>query len=77
MTIADLYPLSQETLQALDAHYRPAMQQALADAGLEGRHWGVLLFTQGVEPQPLSAARRRKSHGRTAGCCWNPSPPPP
>jgi hypothetical protein len=57
MTIADLYPLSQETLQALDAHYRPAMQQALADAGLEGRHWGVLLFTQGVEPQPLSAAR--------------------
>jgi hypothetical protein len=49
--------LSQEALQALDLHYRPAMQQALADAGLEGRHWGVLLFTQGVEPQPLSAAR--------------------
>ncbi len=57
MTIADLYPLSQDTLQALDPHYRPAMQQALADAGLEGRHWGILLFTQGVEPQPLSVAR--------------------
>jgi hypothetical protein len=57
MTITDLYPLSQEALQALDPHYRPAMQQALDDAGLEGRYWGVLLFTQGVEPQPLSAAR--------------------
>ena len=57
MTIADLYPLSQDTLQALDLHYRPAMQQALADAGLEGRHWGILLFTQGVEPQPLTTAR--------------------
>jgi hypothetical protein len=57
MTITDLYPLSQETLQALDLHYRPAMQQALADAGLEGRLWGVLLYAQGVEPQPLNAAR--------------------
>jgi DNA-binding MarR family transcriptional regulator len=57
MTITDLYPLSQEALQALDLHYRPAMQQALADAGLEGRIWGVLLFAQGVEPQPLSAAQ--------------------
>jgi DNA-binding MarR family transcriptional regulator len=57
MTITDLYPLSQQALQALDPHYRPAMQQALAEAGLEGRHWGVLLFTQGVEPQPLNATR--------------------
>ncbi|HET9223702.1 MAG TPA: hypothetical protein VFO07_14415 [Roseiflexaceae bacterium] len=57
MTIADLYQLSQDTLQALDSHYRPAMQQALADAGLEGRHWGILLFTQGVEPQSLSTVR--------------------
>jgi DNA-binding MarR family transcriptional regulator len=57
MAITDLYQLSQDALQALDPHYRPAMQQALADAGLEGRHWGILLFTQGVEPQPLSTAR--------------------
>jgi DNA-binding MarR family transcriptional regulator len=53
MTVTDLYTLSQETLQALDLHYRPAMQQALADAGLEGRLWGMLLYAQGVEPQPL------------------------
>lgn len=57
MTIADLYPLTQDTLQALDLHYRPAMQQALAEAGLEGRDWGLLLLAQGVEPQPLSIAR--------------------
>jgi DNA-binding MarR family transcriptional regulator len=57
VTITDLYPLSQEALQALDPHYRPAMQQALADAGLEGRNWPVLLFAQGVERQTLSAAR--------------------
>jgi hypothetical protein len=57
MSIADLYPLSQEALQALDRHYRPAMQRALTEAGLEGRLWVVLLFAHGVEPQPLNAAR--------------------
>jgi hypothetical protein len=52
MSSTDLYTLSQETLQALDPLYRPAMQQALADAGLEGRLWPMLLYALGVEPQP-------------------------
>lgn len=57
MTITDLYPLSQEALRALDLHYRPAMQRAFESAGLEGRIWGPLLFTQGAEPHALSIAR--------------------
>jgi DNA-binding MarR family transcriptional regulator len=57
MTVTDIYPLAQQTIQALDGHYRSAMNQAMAGAGLEGRFWPTLLYAQGVEPQPLTAMR--------------------
>jgi DNA-binding MarR family transcriptional regulator len=52
----DLYPLAQEAMRAMALHYDPAMQQVIADAGLEGPGWRYLFLALGAEPRPLTVA---------------------
>jgi DNA-binding MarR family transcriptional regulator len=60
MTMADLFPLVTEALQAFALHYQPSMQRAIGEAGLESQDWGTLFMAQGSEPQPLTAALLRQ-----------------
>ena len=55
-TTLDLFPLLGEAVQAIDPHYRPAMQQALEEAQLIGRDWALAFIVQGGEPRAMAPA---------------------
>jgi hypothetical protein len=60
MTGESVWPIAVEALQALGAHYGPAMDQAASEAGLTGGEWGGwLLAALTFEPEPVSTARLR------------------
>lgn len=51
----DLYPLAEETMQALSPLYAPALQQARTEAGFQGHEWGVLILGAHAGPNELNA----------------------
>ncbi len=54
----DFWPLIWKTLDALTAHYGPAIDQAAADLGIPFGEWyGWLMAARIFEPEPISAAR--------------------
>ncbi len=59
MTVSlDLWPLIWETLQALTAHYGPAIDHEAEQAGIPYGEWyGWLMAAKIFEPDPVSAAR--------------------
>jgi hypothetical protein len=55
---ATLWPLLWETLQALTAHYGPAIDHAAEQVGIPYGEWyGWLMAARIFEPEPISAAR--------------------
>lgn len=50
-----LWPLIQNTVQAIAPHYQQATRAALAEAGFEGSDWLVTFMAYGLHPQPLTA----------------------
>ncbi len=56
--LTDLWPLAWETLQALTAHYGPAIDRAAEQVGIPYGEWyGWLMAARIFEPDPVSAAR--------------------
>ncbi|MGC8781059.1 MAG: hypothetical protein ACP5UQ_09360, partial [Anaerolineae bacterium] len=54
----DLWPLLWNTLQALTAHYGPAIDRAAEQVGIPYGEWyGWLMAARIFEPDPVSAAR--------------------
>lgn len=50
-------PLITESAQALVPYYRPGMQKAIADAGLEPPEWNLLFVVRSYEPEAVDARR--------------------
>lgn len=60
MTQKDLWTPISETFGAIATHVGPALQQAIADAGLnEVKGWQHLLLATSIAPQPISVERVR------------------
>jgi hypothetical protein len=58
MKITDLWPLAWEALQALRAHYGPAIDRSAEEFGIPFGEWyGWLMAAHIFEPSPISAAR--------------------
>ena len=56
--VSNLWPLLWETLQALTAHYGPAIDHAAEQVGIPYGEWyGWLMAAKIFEPDPVSAAR--------------------
>ena len=83
--LSEYWPLVWETLEALTAHYGPAIDHAAEQLGIPyGQWYGWLMAAKIFEPDPVSAARLRcacRVHksgppggavgaGRTAWDCW-------
>jgi len=57
----DLWPLAWEALQALTAHYGPAIDHAAEGVGIPFHEWyGWLMAARIFEPDPVSAARLQR-----------------
>jgi hypothetical protein len=58
MNNLDLWPLVWDALDALTAHYGPAIDDAAAELGIPRGEWyGWLMAARIFEPEPISAAR--------------------
>ncbi len=67
MTTRDPWPLAWETLQALAAHYGPAIDHAAEGLGIPlGEWYGWLMAARIFEPYPVSAARLQVRAAYTA-----------
>ena len=61
-----LWPLVDETSHALGAHYKPALDKAAKQAGLEPPASGILITVQMFDPHPVASWRLRVRFPYTA-----------
>ncbi|PKO22178.1 MAG: hypothetical protein CVU38_10765 [Chloroflexi bacterium HGW-Chloroflexi-1] len=67
MVHTDLWPLAREALQALTAHYGPAIDHAAEGVGIPFGEWyGWLMAARIFEPDPVSAARLQRRSAYTS-----------
>jgi len=52
-----LWNLTREALAVIRTHYEPVMERIIAESGLDGWTWGLLLAALTFEPETTSLAR--------------------
>ncbi len=66
MNAKGMWPIVLQALQALASHYRPAMDQRMAELELAAWSSAILLAVYSFDPEPVSAEKLRKRGAYTA-----------